>query len=56
MASKGTVEEAQRNSEIIKVIWPSVVKDLTGDNQKRKETKEPGQPHEDISRRNVNQR
>ena len=44
MASKGTVEETQRNSEIIKEIWSDVVEDLTGVNQitrkgKKKEKK-----------------
>lgn len=39
MASKGRVEETQRNSEIIMVIWSDVAEDLTGINQKRRKKK-----------------
>lgn len=39
LASKGIVDETQRNSEIIKVIWFDVVEDLTGSNKKKKKKK-----------------
>lgn len=54
LARKGTVGEARRNSEIMKVVWSRVVKDPAVLN--RKETKESGQPNEDIFKRNMNQR
>lgn len=39
LASKGIVDETQRNSEIIKVNWSDVVEDLTGSNKKEKKKK-----------------
>lgn len=60
LASKGIVDETQRNSEIIKVNWSDVVEDLTGSNKKKKKKKRYVktriQSNEDSLRKNVNQR
>lgn len=42
MASEGTVEEARKNSEIIKVVWSSAVKDPTVTTRKGKEPRNLG--------------
>lgn len=52
----GQAKRQQGGIQIIKGVWSRVEKDLKGGNQQRTETREAGQPHEDIFRRKMNLR